>query len=72
MEPRVTINPRGQIRITGQSGTSKLHLVAYTDLYRYSWVSVLPGNLLRSRRHWYNLLYVDFSLPQSRQAPVVM
>ena len=47
------INPRGQILVTEQSGTSKLHFVAYTELhvYRYPRVSVLPGNVLRSRRH---------------------
>ena len=45
------VNPRGQILVTGQSGTSKLHFVAYTELYRYPRVSVLPGNVLRSRRH---------------------
>ena len=45
------IDPQGQILITGQSGASKLHFVAYTELYRYPRVSVLPGNVVRSRRH---------------------
>ena len=58
------INPRGQILVTRQSGMSMLHFVAYTELYRYPRVSVLPGNFLRSRRHPYNLLYVNLSLPK--------
>ena len=38
--------------------------VAYTELYCYLRVSVLPGNFLRTRRHRYFLLYVDQSLPR--------
>ena len=48
-----------QILITRQFGISKLHFVAYIELYR-----PLPGNFIHCRHPRYNLLLIDLSLPQ--------
>jgi len=36
----------------------------YIKLYRYPWLPVSPGILLRCRCHQYNLISIDISLPQ--------
>jgi len=43
---------------------SKLHSVAYIELYLYPWLPVSPGNFLRCHHHCYYLLSIDLSLPQ--------
>ena len=66
MQYMALASSRGQIFVSGESETSnyKLHFVAYTELYRYLWLPVSPGNFLLCRRHQYNLLSTNLLLPQ--------